>query len=187
LTGRVGEIILAIGPGKASGGADRLAAMVNNRAAGLKVIERSVQRWYKTRQLGGFTSNPFRSSVMSTSTRNLYRLAAMGVCLLAVGCGQDPMSKENYDRIKDGMTTQEVSKLFGFEDVKELEGQIGVLKGKAVSTSPLGIERETRYADEMGYIYDTFTTKEMGGVNKKRIEVRYLDGKVEWKDQSGIE
>ena len=110
-----------------------------------------------------------------------------GLCLLAAGCGSDPMSKANYDNIKNGMTTQEVSKLFGFEDVKELEGAIGILKNKAVSTSALGVERETRYDEEMGYIYDTFKTSEMGGVNKKEIQVRYLDGKVEWKDQSGLQ
>jgi hypothetical protein len=123
---------------------------------------------------------------MNTRTISFYALTC-AFCLQAAGCGSDPMSKENYEKIQNGMTTQEVSKLFGFEDVKELEGQIAVLKNKAVSTSPLGVDRETRYDEEMGYIYDTFKTSEMGGVNKKEIQVRYLDGKVEWKDQSGLQ
>src|SRR5688500_17719777 len=98
---------------------------------------------------------------MRVRRSSMVNLALLAVCLLAAGCGGNPMSKANYDQIKNGMTTQEVSKLFGFEDVKEVEGQIGVLKGEAHSTSG-AVDRVTSYTED-GYIYDTFTTSEMGG------------------------
>jgi hypothetical protein len=111
---------------------------------------------------------------------------AVAMCLLVAGCAPSGgMNKATYDKIQNGMSPEEVGKLFGFEKVKEPGGALGILKGEAVSTVN-GIDRTTKMTED-GYIYDTFFSQEMGGVNKKEIQVRYLNGQVEWKDQSGVE
>jgi hypothetical protein len=118
------------------------------------------------------------------SLRILSGTAALA-CLLVCGCGGgSPLTKDNYDKIQNGMTPEQVGVLFGFdESFEKLE------EGRTVSTkfvtSKLGVDRQTDFPveDEMIEIY---STKEMGGVNQKEIHVRYREGKVEWKDQLNV-
>jgi hypothetical protein len=55
-----------------------------------------------------------------------------------------------------------------------------------IQSSKLGVDRQVDFPaeDEMIEIY---STKEMGGVNKKQIQVRYRNGQVEWKDSENVE
>jgi hypothetical protein len=109
---------------------------------------------------------------------------ALLVCLSLTGCGaSDPMSKANYEKIKNGMTNAEVGQIFGFkESIQPEEPVLGVFR---VQMNHAGVDRETVWEDEET-TFDYFKSQELGGVNKKYIEVRYLNGKVEHKDESGL-
>ena len=102
------------------------------------------------------------------------------------GCsGEAPLSKEKYDKIQLGMSPEEVGKIFGFPETGV--GEAGIHTPKGATTFHNDIDRLTSPGEGEGYLLDTFTTKELGGVNKKEIVVRYFEGKAEWKDQIGLD
>jgi hypothetical protein len=142
--------------------------------------------------------------MIRTFTTTCVGLALVG-CLVLAGCGgPEPLSKANYDKIQNGMSPNDVGAIFGFPPQAEEDlggageglggvGGIGGVGGLGGVTPPQGklvshndIDRRTTYSDESERI-DTFSTKELGGVNKKEIVVRYRDGKVEYKDQTNVQ
>jgi hypothetical protein len=111
---------------------------------------------------------------------------ALACSLFLCGCGGSPLSKSNYDKIQNGMTAQEVGALFGFdEDFEKLQEDRTMFLNKT-QASKLGVDRLIDFPAE-GEMIHIYSTKEMGGVNKKQIQVRFRDGQVEWKDQENVQ
>jgi hypothetical protein len=104
-----------------------------------------------------------------------------------VGCGGDSkgLTKANFDKIQMGMTPAEVGAIFGHGDIQMPESQIAVIK-QETTVMRNGIDRTTSFG-EMGEIYDSFSTKELGGVNKKEVVIRYEEGKVTYKDSENLQ
>ncbi len=102
------------------------------------------------------------------------------------GCGGTPLNKSNYDKIQNGMTPEQVGALFGFdEDFEKLQEERTMYLNK-IQTSKLDVDREINIPVE-GEMIHIYSTKEMGGVNKKQIQVRFQNGQVEWKDQLNVQ
>jgi hypothetical protein len=111
--------------------------------------------------------------MMSTSA--LARLGKVVVvlvaCLALAGCGKDKITKENFDKIKDGMTVDEVEKILGSAtqtpgDGANVAAQVGVdVTGGAPPPSTVD------YGWESG---------------KKSITVTFKQGKVIQKKSSGL-
>ena len=120
------------------------------------------------------------------------RLAVCGSVAVAVlcsvlmtGCGGSmPMTKANFDKIKEGMTIEEVSAVMGFPPPNWDKSSI--VPGAGIMDTKNGVDRETK-TDLDGFTYDHFHYKEMGGTNKKDIHVRYFDGKVQSKEEVGLQ
>jgi hypothetical protein len=82
------------------------------------------------------------------------------------------------------MTIEEVSAIFGYPvPVKPLEPNLGKFY---VQQNRDGVDRRTDWESEET-TYDTFESKELGGVNKKQIIIRYDLGKVGQKDQVDLD
>jgi hypothetical protein len=107
-------------------------------------------------------------------------------CLFLCGCGGSPLNKSNYDKIQNGMTPKEVGVLFGFDESFEKLQEDRTMYLNKTQSSKLGVDRLVDFPaeDEMLEIY---STKELGGTNKKQIQVRYRNGQVEWKDQENVQ
>ena len=85
------------------------------------------------------------------------------------------------------MTIAEVRRMFGFDEASEaLEANAAFHREGQMVSSKLEVDRSTTYPAE-NEIQDIFSTKEMGGVNKKRIIVHYRDGLVDQKGQMNVE
>ncbi len=117
----------------------------------------------------------------------LLRAPIAGACLLSLflaGCGgSSPMTMDNYNKIQDGMTMEQVSEVMGFPPPDF--DKTSIVPGLGVTDTKNGVDRETKTTIE-GDTYDFFQYKELGGTNKKEIQVTYLEGKVVKKNQSGL-
>ena len=109
------------------------------------------------------------------------------VCVLAAsGCGgSSPMTMTNYDKIKEGMTVEEVSTIMGFKP-PDLD-KTSIIPGDVIRDTQNDVDREHKPEDLNGYAYDEFHYKELGGTNKKAVYVTYFHGKVETKNQTGLD
>jgi hypothetical protein len=122
---------------------------------------------------------------MRASSPRILSGLALGCCLFLCGCGGSPLSKSNYDKIQNGMTPKEVGVLFGFDESFEKLEEGRTMHLNKFVTSKLGVDRETDFPTENEMI-ETYSTKEMGGVNKKQIIVNYRDGLVENKAEVNV-
>lgn len=115
---------------------------------------------------------------------------ALAVVLLSslalAGCGgSSPMTMSNYDKIKEGMSIEQVSEIMGFKP-PDLE-KTSIIPGDVIRDTQNNVDREHKPTNLDGYAYDEFHYKELGGTNKKAVYVTYHDNKVEVKNQTGLD
>jgi hypothetical protein len=100
-------------------------------------------------------------------SRAVCGMAVLALCLLLAGCGKSKVSKENYDKIQNGMSLADVEKLLGkgtddSGDGANVAGQFGV---DVVGTSGGGTGVKT-YVWESGNKKITVYFKQDKVVNK---------------------
>lgn len=111
---------------------------------------------------------------------------AIACGLLLTGCGgSSPMTIDNFDKIQEGMTIEEVSAIMGFQP-PDLD-KTSIIPGDVIRDTQNNVDREHKPTNLDGLAYDEFHYKELGGTNKKAIYVTYQDGKVTVKNQTGLE
>lgn len=104
----------------------------------------------------------------------LYRIASLFLfCLLLVGCADPKIVKANYDKIKDGMSLQEVEAILGQGD-KQTEGDGSNVGGQfGVAVGNVGGGSSSTH----DYVWES-----MG----KKITITFTNGKVVKKNSTGL-
>src|SRR5262249_17806844 len=95
----------------------------------------------------------------------------LAVCLLLGGCGNRQITKENVDKVQNGMSLADVEKLLGKGEQDSGDGA-NIAAQAGVAIEPAGGPKNVQT-----YIWET---------GNKKITIYFRDGKVASKNSAGL-